>query len=134
MRSSRTSTGDPMSKLKIVHNLDGMSKQEIDQYLRDISEHLGVDPDLNAFDTIWMNSDDGMKRPQVYARRGTTDMLRDKWGIDIIAMDLIDVPGTVTFRATGHRETRPGGPGPSRQEIAVGSYATAGLTGQKLAD
>src|SRR5208282_2355843 len=127
MRSSRTSTGDPMSKLKIVHNLDGLSKQEIDQYLRDISEYLGIDPDLNAFDTIWMNSDDGMKRLQVYARRGTTDMLRDKWSVSVTAMDKVDMAGTATFRAVGAKLT-------GRQEIAIGSAFTDGLSGQKLAD
>jgi hypothetical protein len=117
-----------MSKLKIVHNLDGMTKEQIDQYLRDISEHLGIDPDLNAFDVIRMDN-----RLQVYARRGTTDMLRESMGIEVSSIDLLDIPGSATFRATG-RKAHVSAPNPTRQEIAIGSCAIAGLTGQKLSD
>jgi hypothetical protein len=116
-----------MSKLKIVHNLDGMTKEQIDQYLRDISEHLGIDPDLNAFDVIRMDN-----RLQVYARRGTTDMLRESMDIDVTSIDLLDIPGSATFRATGRKGHAASNL--SRQEIAIGSCAIAGLTGQKLSD
>lgn len=117
-----------MSKLKIIHNLDSLTKEQIDQYLRDISEHLGIDPDLNAFDVIRMDS-----RLQVYARRGTTDMLRESMGIEVSSIDLLDIPGSATFRATG-RKAHVSAPNPTRQEIAIGSCAIAGLTGQKLSD
>jgi hypothetical protein len=117
-----------MSKLKIIHNLDGLTKEQIDQYLRDISEHLGVDPDLNAFDVIRMDNS-----LQVYARRGTTDMLRELMGIEVTSIDLLDIPGSATFRATG-RKAHVSAPNPTRQEIAIGSCAIAGLTGQKLSD
>jgi hypothetical protein len=116
-----------MSKLKIIHNLDGLSKEQIDQYLRDISEHLGIDPDLNAFDVIRMDN-----RLQVYARRGTTDMLRESMDIDVTSIDLLDIPGSATFRATGRKGHAASNL--SRQEIAIGSCAIAGLTGQKLSD
>jgi hypothetical protein len=116
-----------MSKLKIIHNLDGLTEEQIKQYLRDISEHLGVDPDLNAFDVIRMDN-----RLQVYARRGTTDMLRESMDIDVTSIDLLDIPGSATFRATGRKGHAASNL--SRQEIAIGSCAIAGLTGQKLSD
>jgi hypothetical protein len=116
-----------MSKLKIIHNLDGLTEEQINQYLRDISEHLGIDPDLNAFDVIRMDN-----RLQVYARRGTTDMLRKSMDIDVTSIDLLDIPGSATFRATGRKGHAASNL--SRQEIAIGSCAIAGLTGQKLSD
>ena len=115
-----------MSKFAIVHNLDQLSEVQRQQYLRDASVHLGLDPDLNGLDLIWMNTDDGIRRLTAYARRGTTDVLRAVHGITVLSLDQHDGPGYVSFKATGKNKN-------DRQEIAVGASFTEGLKGDRLA-
>jgi hypothetical protein len=116
-------------KFAIIHNLEGLDKDALNQYLRDASVYFGLDPDLNGLDTIWMNAEDGtgLRKLTIYARRGTTDLLREIHGINVKEMNQIDIPGTVTFRAIGLNKA-------GRQEIAIGSCGTEGLRGQRLAD
>ena len=76
---------------------------------------------------IWMvDPDTGFKRRQLYARRGTTDVLREKRKINITDMVQHDGPGYVSFKATGKNAE-------GRQEIAIGAHSIEGLRGEKLA-
>lgn len=113
-------------KFTILHNLESLSEDQRKQYLRDASVFLGLDPDLNGLDTIWMNNDDGLRKLTVYARRGTTDILRGIHGISVLSLEQHDGPGYVSFKAAG---SNPKG----RQEVAVGAAAIEGLKGEKLA-
>lgn len=121
-----TSTGKTFA---IIHDLGNLSNEERLQYLRNASAYFGLDPDLNALDTIWMNSEDGMRKLVAYARKGTTDLLRDIHGIEVSSLVQTDGPytGCVSFMATGKNKA-------GRQEIAVGAHSTEGLRGQRLAD
>jgi hypothetical protein len=116
------------SKFKIIYDLGALSEAERIQYLRDASDHFGLDPDLNAFDLIWMNSEDGgPRRLTVYARKGTTDLLRGLRGISVLSLVRDDgFPGCATFIATGKDAT-------GRQEMATGSHSIEGLKGERLA-
>ena len=69
-------------KLSIVYNLESLSEQQREQYKRDVSEFFGLNPDTNWFDILWIADEGtGMKKLQLYARRGTTDVLRGQRGI-----------------------------------------------------
>lgn len=114
-------------KFAIQHNVESLTPEERTQYLRDASEFFGLDPDMNALDLIYMSDEYlGPKRLVVYARKGTTDILRGIKGITIVSVSQIDVPGTASFVAIGTDKA-------GRQEIAVGSSPIAGLTGERLA-
>jgi hypothetical protein len=116
-----------MSALKIIYNLEGLSDAEIAAYIREVSIYFDLDPGTNWFDVLWLvDSDTGLRRRQLYARRGTTDVLRDKRVISVTDMIQHDGPGYVSFTATG--KDRHG-----RQEIAVGAHSTENLKGEKLA-
>lgn len=117
-----------MSKpLQIIYNLDGLSDEAIKQYMRDVSVYFDLDPEVNWFDVLWMTDPDtGLRRRQLYARRGTTDILRDKRGISVTDMVHHDGPGFVSFTAKGVNKA-------GRQEMAVGAHSTEGLKGEKLA-
>ena len=115
------------AKFAIIHNLDMLSAEQTTEYLRAVSVHFEIDPDLNAFDTFYMDAGDGTRKKVVYARKGTTDILRDLRGIEVSALVQHDGPGYVSFTATGKNKA-------GRQEIAVGAHNTEGLRGQKLAD
>lgn len=114
-------------KFAVIYDLDGLTDGQIEQYKREVSAHFDLDPDLNFFDVIWMvDPDTGFKRRQLYARRGTTDVLREKRKINITDMVQHDGPGYVSFKATGKNAE-------GRQEIAVGAHSIEGLRGEKLA-
>lgn len=114
-------------QFRVIYNLDGMNETEIESYKRAAAVYFGLNPDTNPFDVVWMNDDgSGMKRRQLYARRGTTDILREERGISITDLIQHDGPGYVSFTAKGVNKL-------GRQEIAVGAHSTAGLSGERLA-
>src|ERR1700688_2803482 len=114
-------------KFSIVYNLEVLSEQQRDQYKRDGSEFFGLDPTTNWFDILWIADEGtGMKKLQLYARRGTTDVLRSQREINVISMTQHDGPGYVSFTAVGKDKN-------GRQEIAVGAHSVEGLKGEKLA-
>lgn len=110
----------------IIHDLDSLSDQQKRDYAASAAVHFGLDPSLNPFDFIWLTQDSGFRKLCLYARRGTTDILRHKHSISVISLVQHDGPGYVSFTATGKN---PAG----RQEIAVGSAFTDGLRGESLA-
>jgi len=116
-----------MSKFQIIYNLEGLSEKDREQYKRDVSVFFGLDPDTNWFDILWIADETtGLKKLQLYARRGTTDVLRSQRGINILSMSQHDGPGYVSFTAVGQDKN-------GRQEIAVGAHSIEGLKGEKLA-
>lgn len=110
---------------KMIHDLASLSDSERAQYCRDFASYLGLNPDENRIDTIWMN-DNNVRALVAYCRRGTTDILRDIYNIDVTEMIREDGPGYVSYKAVGVNRR-------GRKEIAVGAFATAGLTGDRLA-
>jgi hypothetical protein len=118
-----------MSKLVIQHDLSKLSPEQLEQYKRDVSEFIGLDPDLNGLDTIWMDNETGPGKSLVlYARRGTAEILREINGIEVSALDIaINASGAIVYKATGKNKK-------GRQEIAVGSKDLTGLHGKALDD
>src|SRR5208282_4555166 len=115
------------TKFAVIYDLNGLSETELDAYKRKAAVYFELDPDTNPFDIVWMNDDGtGFRRRQLYARRGTTDILRHQRNITVLSMIQHDGPGYVSFTATGKDVS-------GRQEIAVGAHSTAGLQGEKLA-
>lgn len=110
----------------VIHDLGPLSEVQRQDYLRQASEYFGLDPNLNALDLIWMNNTDGIRRLIAYARRGTTDILREIHGISVLSVTMQIAPGFVSFTAVGKNAK-------NRQEIAVGAAGTDGLKGDKLA-
>jgi hypothetical protein len=105
-----------------------MTAGELKQYLRDVSEFIGLDPDLNGLDAIWMPNESGTGQSlAVYARRGTAEILRNKLGVDVDELADHMVSGSIVFIAKGHNKD-------GRKEQAVGSKSIKGLEGKLLDD
>jgi hypothetical protein len=101
--------------LKIIHDLSKLDNQLLEQYKRDVSVFIGLDPDLNGLDTIWMDNENGPGRSLVlYARRGTAEILREINKIEVSSLTFQEVRGSAVFTATGKNHE-------GRQEIATGS-------------
>jgi hypothetical protein len=117
-----------MAKLVIKHDLSKLTAEELEQYKRDVSEFIGLDPDLNGLDTIYMPNESGQGQALVlYARRGTAEILREINGIEIDSLTNTEVRGSIVFTATGHNKQK-------RHEIATGSKYIANVNGKQLDD
>jgi hypothetical protein len=117
-----------MSKtLVIQHDLSALSEDQLTQYKRDVSVFIGLDPDLNGLDTVWMPNENGPGKSLVlYARRGTAEILRNIKQIEVTSLTNSMVKGSIVFTAIGRSE--------GRQEIATGSKYIEQLAGRALDD
>lgn len=123
-----------MAKLVIRHDLHTLDAAQLKQYLRDVSEHIGIDPDLDALDAIWMPNESGNGQSLVvYARRGTAEILRNKLGIDVDSLTSEVIDGSIVFTAKGHN-THPDTGRPLRTEVAIGSKYIRGIEGKAKDD
>jgi hypothetical protein len=116
------------SKLVIKHNLHELSKEDLQAYLKEVSAFIGLDPDLNGLDTIYMDNETGPgKSLVVYARRGTAEILRNLLGIEILSLTSQEIKGSIVFTAVGKNQA-------GRQEIAIGSKDISRVNGKQLDD
>src|SRR5579859_3903099 len=112
----------------IIHNLDGLDKPSLAKYLADMSVYIGIDPNLNGLDTIYMSDPHGGRALVPYARRGTCEILRNLYEVQVESLTYATVSGSIVFTATGRSAKRG-----NRQEIAIGSKYVEGLK-EKILD
>src|SRR5216683_8037548 len=110
-------------------NLNDLTNEQREAHRKAVCVAVGLDPSpvLGHLDYFWMAQEDGTKSLVLYAKRGTTELLRDINGIDIRSLEQHDGPGYVSFKATATNKK-------GRQEIAVGAHETESLKGKRLAD
>ncbi|VVB50890.1 Uncharacterised protein [uncultured archaeon] len=120
---------------RIIHDLSVLqTRAEVDAYLAEVSAYVGLPPELNAFDTIWMDNEGAPgKSLVVYARRGTAEILRDKLGIEVDSLTDKMVNSSIVYTAAGHTN-HPDTGRPLRHEIAIGSKNLHALQGKALDD
>lgn len=98
----------------ILGSLDKLSVEEQTIYIARLCIHLGIPDDLGLVGLIWSDTGDGGRILVPYVKRGGTDIIRDRLGIDIKTMDFFTGDGFVAFKATATNKT-------GRQEIAIGA-------------
>lgn len=110
-------------------NLNELTNEQREAHRVAVCVAVGLDPNpaLGHLDYIWMPQENGLKNLVLYARRGTTELLRDINDIDVKTLDQHDGPGYVSFKVTAVNKK-------GRQEIAIGAHETEGLKNKKLAD
>jgi hypothetical protein len=112
--------------LVIKHDLSQLTSGELTQYLADVSEFIGLPPELNGLDTIFMDNEHGPGRSLVvYARRGTAEILRELQGINVDSLTYAEVKGSIVFTAVGKNKE-------GRQEISTGAKSISNLVGKTL--
>src|SRR6266436_2599260 len=113
-------------KFVVKHHLDQLSAEELTRYLREVSTFIGLDPDLGGLDTIWLDNESGVGRTLVpYAKRGTAEILRNIYQVDVQELSHTLVKGSIVFAAAGKN-------GKNRVERAIGSKYIEGLIGKAL--
>jgi hypothetical protein len=108
-----------------MYDLDRLSKEELQQYYLDACAFHGVPPELNVLAFTYMDSGDGARRRVLYAKKGATDIIRERLGISVADLKKEIFNGTLTYTCFGKNKD-------GRFEIAVGASYIDGLTGRAL--
>lgn len=111
----------------ISGDLSRLTSEQQQQYVLDACEFLQVPPELGVVTLQLMDVGDGARQLLLYVKRGATDIIRDRRKINIDKLEPFNGDGYVGWIATGHDAT-------GRQEIAVGTVSTRGLSGQAIAN
>jgi hypothetical protein len=109
-------------------NLSELTNEQREAHRAAVCKAVGLDPDpaLGMLDYFWMVQEDGMRGLVLYAKRNATELLREIHGVSVTKMTREDGPGFVSFEVEGTNKA-------GRREISIGSAATEGLRGERLA-
>jgi hypothetical protein len=108
-----------------MFDLDRLSDEQLRQYYLDACAYHGVPPELNVLAFTLMDSGDGARRRVLYAKKGATDIIRDRLGISVVDLRKEVFNGTLTYTCFGKNVA-------GRLEIAVGASYIEGVTGRAL--
>ena len=108
-----------------MYDLDRLSADELKQYYLDACAYHGVPPELNVLAFQYMDGGDGARRRVLYAKKGATDIIRERLGISVVQMEKEIFHGTLTYTCLGKNKD-------GRTEIAIGAAYIEGLTGRAL--
>lgn len=108
-----------------MYDLDRLSDEQLHQYYLDACAFHGVPPELNVLAFTLMDSGDGARRRVLYAKKGATDIIRERLGISVADLRKEIFNGTLTYTCFGKNKD-------GRLEIAVGASYIEGLTGRTL--
>ena len=111
----------------ILGDLSKLTPEAQNEYVLAICEFLNVPPELGLIGLSWMDTGDGARQLTPYVRKGATDIIRDRRGIDVDSLDEANGPGYVGWKVKGHDSA-------GRHEIAVGAVSIDGLKGRAVAD
>ncbi|HZS43398.1 MAG TPA: hypothetical protein VFA52_04405 [Candidatus Paceibacterota bacterium] len=110
-----------------IYNLDALSEQQRQDYIKAVCNYIGVPPELNLVMLAYIDEGDGPKRLVAYAKRGATEIIRNSRGINIINLTHDVVGGSIVFTATAKDSN-------GRQEISTGAKWIKDLSGKALDD
>ena len=110
-----------------MYGLEDMNEAQRQDYVKSVCRHLGVPDNLNLVRLTYYDEGDGPRRLVCYAKRGATEIIRDRLGINVIGLDSKEVGGSIVFTATGRNKD-------GRQEMSTGSKYIKDLMGRPLDD
>lgn len=113
------------NKFVPMFDLDRLNDEQLRQYYYDACAFHGVPPELNVLAFTYMDSGDGARRRVLYAKKGATDIIRDRLGISVVDLRKEIFNGTLTYTCFGKNID-------GRLEIAVGASYIEGVTGRAL--
>lgn len=108
-----------------MFDLDRLSDDQLRQYYYDACAFHGVPPELNVLAFTLMDSGDGARRRVLYAKKGATDIIRERLGISVVDLRKEIFNGTLTYTCFGKNKE-------GRLEIAVGASYIEGMSGRTL--
>jgi len=116
-----------MSKFIPMYDLESLTEEQKQEYVRNVCAHIGVPPELNLVMLTYLDEQDGPRRLVAYAKRGATEIIRNTRGINVTNMTHEKVGDSIVFTVTGKDDK-------GRQEMSVGSKWIGGLLGRELDD
>lgn len=110
-----------------IYDLEAADEGQRQEYVKAVCKHLGVPDNLNLIRLTYYDEGDGPRRLVCYAKRGATELVRERLGINVIGLDSKEVGGSYVVTATGKNEK-------GRQEMSQGSKYIKDLVGRPLDD
>jgi hypothetical protein len=110
-----------------LYDLESLSEEQRQEYVRNVCKHMGVPPELNLVMLTYLDENEGPRRLVAYAKRGATEIIRNNRGINVTDLRQDKIGGSIVWTATGKDST-------GRQEMSSGSKFIDGLTGKDLDD
>jgi hypothetical protein len=108
-----------------MYGLESLTEQQKQDYYNAACEFLGLPPEMGVLSYHWMDQHDGPKKLVLYAKKGATDIIRERLGISVIDLKKESGNGEVTWIAKGQNKE-------GRIEMSSGSKSTEGLKGREL--
>ena len=112
-------------KFLATETLDNLTDEQLQTHYLQACEYFKIPPEANVLTYAWLEGEMGRHRV-LYAKKGATDIFRERLAIDTVELTKDDGPGYVSFTAVGKNQK-------GRIERAVGAVGTDGLRGQALA-
>lgn len=112
---------------KPMHDLESLTDAQREEHYLAACEHFQLPPELRLLDFMWMDASDAKRNLVLYAKKGATDLIRDRQDISVVSTVPANGPGYAAFIVEGKNKD-------GRHEFAVGSASIGGLNGQNLAN
>jgi len=117
-----------MSQFVPLYDLESLTEEQRQEYVRNVCNHMGVPPELNLVMLTYLDEEgEGPRRLVAYAKRGATEIIRNNRGINVTELSSKEIGGSIVFTATGKDAN-------GRQEMSTGSKWIRDLAGKKLDD
>jgi hypothetical protein len=114
-----------MGRFIPMYELESLTEQQKKDYYLAACEFLGLPPEMGVLSYHWMDQHDGPKKLILYAKKGATDIIRERLGISVIDLKKEVGNGEVTWIVKGQNKE-------GRTEMAAGSKSIEGLKGREL--
>lgn len=110
-----------------IHDLESLTEEQREAYYLSACENYDIPPEMHLLDFVYMDSGNGKRTLQLYAKKGATDFIRSKREISVVSTERADGPGYIAWIVKGVTPS-------NRMEMAVGSAAIDKLFGTALAN
>lgn len=116
-----------MSEFIPIYNLEAMTEEQRQQYIRNVCAHLGVPDNLNLVNVGLIDEDQGPRRMVAFVKRGAYEVIRAKHGISTEIAKTENLNGSFVVTAVGVDKS-------GRKEMALGAKYIDQLSGKALDD
>ena len=116
-----------MSKFIPIYDLEPLTEEQRQDYVRNLCEHMGIPSNLNLVMLVYIDDNAGPRHLVPYAKRGASELIRNNRGISITDLKMDHIGGSVVWTVAAVDST-------GRKEMSSGANWIEGLTGKELND
>src|SRR5260370_29472004 len=80
-----------------LYDLESLNENQRQDYVRNVSLHMGVPPEINLVMLTYLDENNGPRRLVAYAKREATEIIRNNRGINITELTSKETLVSVVF-------------------------------------